>query len=297
MKIASSRIEHVEKTDRPPDKNRPWREGSMKDLNLNIRDYLVRVNLAARRPNRAGPTAGGLETGRNPFERLLAAGLPGEAASGSRLPEGLTIADYLASPIRPRLPAGHALENGFTRTARLKPQDTPVPRLAAVDSREDVDADRPPPASSAHPSSGAGCLRSLISNNAGPAEQETIAGCIQEAARKYRLAPELITAVIRAESNFNINAVSAAGAQGLMQLMPATAAELGVTDPFDIRQNIDGGARYLRQMLDLFKGDIRRALSAYNAGPGNVQKYGGEVPFPETKHYIARVLRSVGSDG
>ncbi len=125
-------------------------------------------------------------------------------------------------------------------------------------------------------------------------EKETIEKCIQEAAQKYDLAPGLIKAVIKAESGFRVDAVSVAGAQGLMQLMPATAKDLGVTNPFDIRQNIDGGARYLRQMFDLFDGDARLALSAYNAGPGNVQKYGGDVPFPETRRYVARVLASVG---
>ncbi len=88
--------------------------------------------------------------------------------------------------------------------------------------------------------------------------------------------------------------MSAAGAQGLMQLMPATARDLGVTDPFDIRQNIDGGTRYLRQMFDLFGGEARLALAAYNAGPGNVLKYSGNVPFTETRLYVARVLESAG---
>lgn len=114
---------------------------------------------------------------------------------------------------------------------------------------------------------------------------------IAKAARKHSLPPSLIRAVIRAESNFRADARSPAGAQGLMQLMPATARELGVNDSFNIDQNIDGGSRYLRQMLDRYSGDLRMALAAYNAGPGNVDKYGGQVPFAETRHYIDRVLR------
>ena len=103
--------------------------------------------------------------------------------------------------------------------------------------------------------------------------------------------PVLIKAVMRAESNFDVGAVSKAGAKGLMQLMPATAKELGVTDIFDIDQNIDGGAKYLRQMLDRCDGNIRKALAAYNAGPGTVIKYNGRVPYAETRQYVNRVLR------
>ncbi|MGD2024132.1 MAG: lytic transglycosylase domain-containing protein, partial [Desulfobacterales bacterium] len=122
-------------------------------------------------------------------------------------------------------------------------------------------------------------------------EHQIIDQNVQKAAAKYDLSPDLIRGVIRAESNFEVKAVSRAGAQGLMQLMPATAKELGVHNPFDIAQNIDGGAKYLRQMLDRFGGNIRKALAAYNAGPGTVIKYKGRVPYPETRQYIERVLR------
>lgn len=118
---------------------------------------------------------------------------------------------------------------------------------------------------------------------------------IQQAARKYELPEKLIESVIRAESNFQPDAVSPAGAQGLMQLMPATARELGVSDPFDVQQNIDGGAKYLRQMLDRFGGNLKLALAAYNAGPGTVARYDGDVPYRETRNYVRRVLAGMGA--
>jgi len=122
-------------------------------------------------------------------------------------------------------------------------------------------------------------------------DRQIIEQTVKKAAAKYNLPPELITAVIRAESNFKVSAVSSAGAQGLMQLMPATARELGVKNPFDIGQNIDGGAKYLRKMLDRFGGSLRKALAAYNAGPGTVMKYDGRVPYRETRQYVRRVMR------
>jgi len=110
-----------------------------------------------------------------------------------------------------------------------------------------------------------------------------------DAADRTGLHPALLKAVCLAESGMNPNAVSHAGAQGLMQLMPATAAGLLVTDPFDPEQSIMGGARYLATQLDTF-GDTRRALAAYNAGPGNVRKYNGIPPFEETRDYVVKVM-------
>lgn len=111
---------------------------------------------------------------------------------------------------------------------------------------------------------------------------------IDEAARETKLDPALIQSVIRAESGGNPNAESPAGAKGLMQLIDSTARELEVEDSFDPKENIRAGSRYLRRMLDQF-GDLKLALAAYNAGPGNVRKHGGMPPFEETRAYVQRV--------
>ena len=112
---------------------------------------------------------------------------------------------------------------------------------------------------------------------------------IGEAAEKYALDPALIRAVMRAESAFNPLVVSPAGAQGLMQLMPALAEELGVEDPFDPRQNIMGGARYLRWLLDRHRGNIPLSLASYNAGPTTVARYKAIPPFKETRKYVKKI--------
>jgi hypothetical protein len=112
---------------------------------------------------------------------------------------------------------------------------------------------------------------------------------IAEAADLYRLDPNLIRAIIRAESAFNPFAVSRAGAQGLMQLMPAVAEELNVLDPFDPRQNIFGGARYLRWLLDRNDGNLDLAVASYNAGPGAVDRFNGIPPYRETRNYVKKI--------
>lgn len=116
---------------------------------------------------------------------------------------------------------------------------------------------------------------------------------IVRAAKAHGVSPALIDAVIRAETGYRLGSSSSAGAQGLMQLMPSTAKSLGVDDVHDPEQNIMGGALYLKKMLDMFDGDVKLALAAYNAGPTNVRRYGGVPPFRETLAYIDRVLKGI----
>jgi len=116
-----------------------------------------------------------------------------------------------------------------------------------------------------------------------------LAAMFSDAARQHGVDPRLLAAVARRESAWRPDAVSSVGACGVMQLMPATAKYLGVTNVFDARENVFGGARYLRTLLDTFHGDLDLTLAAYNAGPGAVQRYKGVPPFPETRAYVAAV--------
>lgn len=118
-------------------------------------------------------------------------------------------------------------------------------------------------------------------------------GLIEAASRKYNISSNVIKAVIKAESGFNSTAVSKVGAMGLMQLMPDTAEALGVKDAFDPSENIDAGAKYLKNMLSEFGGNLELALAAYNAGPNSVKKYGGIPPYEETQNYVRRIMSSL----
>ncbi|MGD0052906.1 MAG: transglycosylase SLT domain-containing protein [Vulcanimicrobiaceae bacterium] len=125
-----------------------------------------------------------------------------------------------------------------------------------------------------------------------PVAPEQIDALVQQNASTWQVDPALIKAVIANESGFNANATSKVGAQGLMQLMPETAASLGVRNPYDPVQSVAGGTRYLRGLLDRFGGDARLAVAAYNAGPEAVEKYGGVPPYAETQNYVQNVLAS-----
>ncbi len=113
---------------------------------------------------------------------------------------------------------------------------------------------------------------------------------IREKSRKYNIEPSIIKAVITAESNWNPRAISQKGAIGLMQLMPSTARDMQITNPYDPEQNIEAGTKYLRFLLNRFDGDITLALAAYNAGPGKVERSGGIPPITETKKYVKKVI-------
>jgi soluble lytic murein transglycosylase-like protein len=216
----------------------------------------------------------------------------GQSSSKNDQPRtsGLTAIDYLANPVpvtvsnkfpqalNSRVPQ----KNYLAFTKALSPIHLKKPVLDTIRSQKKTNTLKNQQHAETPKSSNE--KRLLI-------DKDKIEISVNKAAAKYNLPSKLIKAVIRAESNFNSQAVSIAGAQGLMQLMPATAEELGVKNPFDIDQNVDGGTRYLRKMLDKFGGDIKMALAAYNAGPGTVERYQGMVPYRETKQYVNRVLR------
>jgi len=120
---------------------------------------------------------------------------------------------------------------------------------------------------------------------------------IDKVARRHGISPVLVHAVVEVESNYHVRARSRAGARGLMQVMPSTARDLGVSSParlFDPRENLEAGVKYLKAMLQRFNGDLVAALAAYNAGPGAVDRYAGVPPFPETREYVRKVLSALG---
>jgi soluble lytic murein transglycosylase-like protein len=128
-----------------------------------------------------------------------------------------------------------------------------------------------------------------------PHSPQEVSDVINAVSSRHHLDPDLINSVIHAESGFNPRAVSAKGAQGLMQLMPKTASQLGVSDAFDPGANVEGGTRYLRELLERYNFDLIKALAAYNAGPQRVEQYHGVPPYYETQAYVARIVRDFNS--
>lgn len=227
------------------------------------------------------------------FNSVLASCRAQISATAGVHTDGLTAGDYLANPVisNPALCGQSSRKSSPLEIhADKHPEVSGHSKIKAADfdavcKKTDLEPAKKPIAGN-RPGA-----RSSQSTPACTFNNDPIERSIDKAAEKYDLPQALIKAVIKAESNFDANAVSSAGAQGLMQLMPATAQELGVKNSFDIDQNIDGGSRYLRKMLDKFGGNTKLALAAYNAGPGAVEKFEGNVPYAETRNYIKRVMR------
>jgi soluble lytic murein transglycosylase-like protein len=177
--------------------------------------------------------------------------------------------------------------------------------IAAVQGRiAEITGAPPPESASSTPAGFANALAAAMTPAAGseagqpssltpaPVAPAHLDALVQQNASTWQVDPALVKAVIANESGFDANATSKVGAQGLMQLMPETAQSLGVRNPYDPQQNIAGGTRYLRGLLDRFGGDTRLAVAAYNAGPGAVEKYGDVPPYAETQNYVQNVLAS-----
>ncbi len=151
----------------------------------------------------------------------------------------------------------------------------------------------PPPAPSASNSVNTAASRPSPFARAGQnvVPKANLGDIINSASDHYRLDRDLVNSVIKAESGFNVRAVSPKGAQGLMQLMPGTASKLGVPNAFDPQANVEGGTRYLRELLERYNFDLVKALAAYNAGPQRVEQFGGVPPYYETRAYVARIVK------
>lgn len=171
----------------------------------------------------------------------------------------------------------HTIKHRYTESNPVKEPESKKAKVNEVVERE---------SSNLQVSSNQSFVSSLT-----PSTRSGVGVIIDEMANKYGVPASLITKVIETESNFDVKAVSPSGAMGLMQLMPKTAEGLGVKDAFNPRDNIEGGVKYLSQMLKRY-GNVSLALAAYNAGPGNVDKYGGIPPFKETQNYVRKILNN-----
>ena len=201
-----------------------------------------------------------------------------------------------ATGAEPAPAAGGAANGGATFPAALAAAGQPLAAAAAAPGSGAPGAygaggsHGAPGAYGAPATAGLGAAPGAVGAGAGLGAPSPYDGLIAAAAQRHGVDPALLKGLIRAESNFDPSAASGAGAAGLVQLMPGTAAALGVTDRLDPAQSIDGGARYLRQQLDAFGGDVTKALAAYNAGPGAVRRFGGVPPYAETQAYVQKVV-------
>lgn len=237
---------------------------------------LMLKSFAAELAGRAGGT-------RHGNVRRFSKVLEKESRSGRQAREsgvrGLNIRDYLAHPVF--VPSGRIKPLDVNEMASERPILFGKKRLSepSLRSRGTVNAMR----------ESSGYLQKKAFSG-----KDRIDTAIEKASRAYHIPANIIKGIIKAESGFNEKAVSRCGAMGLMQLMPETARELGVSDPFDVEENISGGVKYFRKMLDMFNGNLVHAIAAYNAGPGAVMKHKGIPPYKETRNYVQRVLRFSG---
>jgi soluble lytic murein transglycosylase-like protein len=202
------------------------------------------------------------------------------------------------------------LRNGFSIRHERRKVRGPVTRLytgaastsyidVATDQIERFEKDETPPAPAATAPATMGSASVMpapasLVNAPKPlkiAQPVSLDQVVKDASGKHQIDPDFINSVIRAESGFNTRAVSPKGAQGLMQLMPGTASNLGVSNALDPNANVDGGTRYLRWLLEKYDYDVPKALAAYNAGPHRVEQYHGVPPYLETRAYVARIIR------
>jgi soluble lytic murein transglycosylase-like protein len=197
------------------------------------------------------------------------------------------------------------LRNGFTIEHQWREVVGDVTRLyTSADGSNFIDVptddiehfeaapDAPVPLSAMSPADSRPSGNGLSSATGFPGRPKTdLSQVVNEASGRYRLDPDLVNSVIQAESAFNARAVSPKGARGLMQLMPGTASQLGVPNAFDPQANVEGGTRYLRELLERYNFDLVKALAAYNAGPQRVERFGGVPPYRETRAYVAKIVR------
>lgn len=218
------------------------------------------------------------------FAIVVLASLPAWAAQSAILKNGFSIRYERQEPMG-------LMTRLYTTRDGSSFVDVPTSNIdhieAAADEAASVIQKQGSPSQAAKPDLNANSNK-LVRKQAPPIDLNQLVASTSGA---YQLDPDLVNSVIRAESGFNVRAVSPRGAQGLMQLMPQTASQLGVQNAFDPQANVEGGTRYLRELLERYNFDLIKALAAYNAGPERVEQYGGVPPYYETKAYVARIVR------